>query len=90
MDNGMSHSMITYSCVAVNIIFIAVAYYFRYADCTVLILSLVTVASLATGIMYYTARKRKGRIEEFGTTPPAITSQILQLKNKSFSTQEQN
>jgi UDP-GlcNAc:undecaprenyl-phosphate/decaprenyl-phosphate GlcNAc-1-phosphate transferase len=91
MDNGMSHSMITYSCVAINIIFIAIAYYFRFVNCTVLILSLVTMASLCTGIMYFTARRRKVRIEEkFGTRQPAITSQILQLKNKSFSTPEQN
>jgi len=91
MDNGMTHSMITYSCVAVNIIFIAIAYYFRFADCTLLILSLVTLASLCTGIMYFTARRRKVRIDEkFGTRQPEITSKILQLKNKSFSTPEQN
>jgi len=83
--------MITYSCVAINVIFIAIAYYFRYANCTVLILSLVTMASLCTGVMYFTARRRKVRIEEkFGTGQPAITSQILQLKNKTFSTPEQN
>ena len=64
---------------------------FRFANCTVLILSLVTMASFCTGVMYFTARRRKVRIEEkFGTRQPAITSQILQLKNKSFSTPEQN
>jgi len=49
------------------------------------------MASFCTGVMYFTARRRKVRIEEkFGTGQPAITSQILQLKNKTFSTPEQN
>jgi UDP-N-acetylmuramyl pentapeptide phosphotransferase/UDP-N-acetylglucosamine-1-phosphate transferase len=91
MDNGMSHSMITYCCVGINIVFIAIAYYFRFVDCTVLILSLVTLASLFTGIMFFTARRRKIRIDEkYDNSQPAITPTILQLKNKSFSTPEQN
>ncbi len=91
MDNGMSHSMITYCCVGINIVFIAIAYYFRFVDCTILILSLVTLASLFTGIMFYTARKRKIRIDEkYSNSQAVITPTILQLKNKSFSTPEQN
>jgi UDP-GlcNAc:undecaprenyl-phosphate/decaprenyl-phosphate GlcNAc-1-phosphate transferase len=91
MDNGMSHSMITYTCVAVNLAFIGIAYYFRAVNCTTLILSLVSLASLLTGIMYYTSRKRKLRIaDKFGRQQPAISSKILQLKNKTFITPEQN
>jgi UDP-GlcNAc:undecaprenyl-phosphate/decaprenyl-phosphate GlcNAc-1-phosphate transferase len=91
IDNGMSHSMITYACVIANIIFIGIAYYFRFINCTALILALVGLASLLTGILFYTSRVRKARIaEQFGRQQPTITSKILQLKNKSFTTPEQN
>lgn len=85
MDHGMSHSAITYTLVGVNIVFIAAAYALRNLDCTWLIAILIGAASLFTGILFYTSRKHKLRIQErrMQLQDPELPSKILQLKNKT-------
>jgi hypothetical protein len=92
MDHGMSHSVITYSLVGVNILFIALAYMMRNMGCTWLILSIVSVASVSTGLLYFTSRRHKLRLQErrMQLQDPELTSKILQLKNKSYIHPEQN
>lgn len=92
MDHGMSHSMITYTLVGVNILFIAAAYALRGMSCTGLILLMITTASVFTGILFYTSRKHKLRIQErrMQLQDPELPSKILQIKNKSYIHPEQN
>lgn len=92
MDHGMSHSAITYTLVGVNILFIALAYVMRNMSCTWLILSIVSVASVSTGLLFFTSRRHKLRLQErrMQLQDPELTSKILQLKNKSFIHPEQN
>lgn len=92
MDHGMSASTITYTLVGVNILFIAAAYTLRDMSCTVLILSMIAVASLLTGILFYTSRKHKLRIQErrMQLQDPDLPSKILQIKNQPYIHPEQN
>jgi len=85
MDHGMSHSTITYTLVGMNILFIAAAYAMRNMNCTWVIALMIATASISTGILYYTSRRHKLRIQErrMQLQDPELTSKILQIKNKT-------
>jgi UDP-N-acetylmuramyl pentapeptide phosphotransferase/UDP-N-acetylglucosamine-1-phosphate transferase len=85
MDHGMSHSSITYTLVGMNILFIAAAYAMRNMNCTWVIALMIATASISTGILYYTSRRHKLRIQErrMQLQDPELTSKILQIKNKT-------
>lgn len=89
MDHNLSHSAITYICVAVNILFIGLAYACRNMNCTYLIIMLVSLISAFTGILFYT-RKRKAEPEQISLEDATLTSKILQLKKKTYIHPEQN
>jgi membrane protein DedA with SNARE-associated domain len=93
MDHGMSHSAITYTLVGMNILFIAAAYAMRNMNCTWVIALMIATASVSTGILYYTSRRHKLRIQErrMQLQDPELTSKILQIKNKTtYIRPEQN
>ena len=53
LARGMGHVEITSTCVIVNIVFIAVAYFGRSLGSTLLLLIMLTLASVGLGILYY-------------------------------------
>jgi UDP-GlcNAc:undecaprenyl-phosphate GlcNAc-1-phosphate transferase len=59
LDLGLSHKMIAFTCVATNILFIALAYSLRFAGSSIVMLTLGTVAIFIVGIVYYNKPKRK-------------------------------
>ncbi len=59
LDLGLSHKMIVCTCVAGNVIFIALAYYLRFAGTTMVILALSAVSLVVVSIIYYRRPKEK-------------------------------
>jgi UDP-N-acetylmuramyl pentapeptide phosphotransferase/UDP-N-acetylglucosamine-1-phosphate transferase len=59
LDLGLSHKMIACTCVATNILFIALAYSLRFAGSSILMLILCSVAIFIVGFVYYNKPKRK-------------------------------
>ena len=59
LDLGFSHKMIALTCIATNIIFIALAYFLRFTGTTMVILALSSVSLLLVSIIYYRRPKSK-------------------------------
>jgi UDP-GlcNAc:undecaprenyl-phosphate/decaprenyl-phosphate GlcNAc-1-phosphate transferase len=64
LDIGFTHRMITFTCVGVNIAFIAVAYFLRSLGTTTVIGILLVSAFAFLGIIYYSRPKNKTAINE--------------------------
>jgi len=92
MDLGLSHSVITYTLVGVNMLVIGAVYALRNMDCTALILGMTVLTSLFTAILFYTSRKHRIRVRErrMQLQSPDLTTKILQVKGKPFIQPEQN
>jgi UDP-N-acetylmuramyl pentapeptide phosphotransferase/UDP-N-acetylglucosamine-1-phosphate transferase len=92
LDKGLSHSAVTYTCVGLNLLFIAFAFYARDWGSTYVILTMIAFAAGGTAILFYS--KSRGRIYVEGKLSngePAITSQkILSFRKKNFVTPEDN
>ncbi len=72
LDIGFNHRMITFTCVTVNILFIATAYFFRHLGTTT-VLGILFIASFAfIGIVYYS--RPKGKISKPGSAVPGSAS----------------
>jgi UDP-GlcNAc:undecaprenyl-phosphate/decaprenyl-phosphate GlcNAc-1-phosphate transferase len=59
LDIGFSHRMVTFTCVSVNILFIATAYFLRHLGTTTLLGILLVSAFTFIGIIYYSRPKNK-------------------------------
>jgi hypothetical protein len=59
LDLGLSHKMVTITCVSINILFIALAYFLQGMGTTWVILSLAVCAVLFVSIVYYSRPKSK-------------------------------
>ena len=59
LDRGLSHSTITVTLVAVNLLFIFGVYELRAIDCTWLILGIFVIFFAVIGLLYYSRRRRK-------------------------------
>jgi hypothetical protein len=63
LDLGLSHRMVTITCVAVNISFIALAFFLRNLGTTMLMGILLSLSFLFIGIIYYSRPKNKPAIK---------------------------
>ncbi|RTL58612.1 MAG: undecaprenyl/decaprenyl-phosphate alpha-N-acetylglucosaminyl 1-phosphate transferase [Sphingobacteriales bacterium] len=59
LDRGLTHSMVTFSIVIANVIFAAVAYFFRYVGSTWLIFGMVSTGFSVISILFYTRPRPK-------------------------------
>jgi predicted outer membrane lipoprotein len=59
LDIGFTHRMITFTCVTVNIAFIAAAYFLRHLGTTTVLGILLAAAFAFIGIIYYSRPKTK-------------------------------
>jgi UDP-N-acetylmuramyl pentapeptide phosphotransferase/UDP-N-acetylglucosamine-1-phosphate transferase len=59
LDLGLSHKMITITCLSANLIFIALAYFLRFTGTTMVILALSSVSIILVGMVYYSRPKTK-------------------------------
>lgn len=57
LDLGLSHKMITFTCVSANILFIALAYFIRSTGTTMVMLILAAVATFIVSLVYYNRPK---------------------------------
>lgn len=84
LDMGLSHKMIVLTCVSTNILFIALAYFLRFAGTTAVFLVLATVATFMMSIVYFNRPKAKvfhtnGQLSEDSIIK---TRQIFTLANE--------
>jgi UDP-GlcNAc:undecaprenyl-phosphate GlcNAc-1-phosphate transferase len=88
LDKGMSHRGITFTLVAINLLFVAATYATRQLGCTLLILSIMGIFFTAIALLYYSRPKPRlfvaKTIEtEVGSTKivPLTKDTILEQKN---------
>ena len=65
LELGLSHKMISLTCLSGNIIFIALAYYLRFTGTTMVILALSGVSLAIVSIVYYNRLKIKAKLIAF-------------------------
>lgn len=92
LDKGLSHSSVTYTCVGLNLLFIAFAFYARDWGSTFVILTMIAVAAIGTAFLYYTNNRSRVFVDgKLGNNEPAITSQkILSFRKKNYVTPQDN
>jgi len=85
LDIGFNHRMITFTCVGVNIAFIAAAYFLRSLGSTTVIGILLVSAFAFIGIIYYSRPKNKSAINKniSNTTTIIKPRKILSLAPES-------
>jgi hypothetical protein len=59
LDLGFSHQKITITCVSLNVVFIAAAYFLRHLGTTIVVGILLTAALSLTSYVYYLRQKRR-------------------------------
>lgn len=92
LDKGLSHSAVTYVCVALNLLFIAFAYYARHLGSTTVISIMVAVASLGTALLFFSKSRTRLVVEgKFGEGEATISSQrVLSFRRKTHPSPEDN
>ncbi len=61
LELGLSHKMISLTCLVTNILFIALAYFLRFTGTTMVILALSAVSLAIVSIVYYSRPKAKSK-----------------------------
>lgn len=59
LDNGLSHAAVTFTCVAINVCFIVMAWLGRSLGPNYLLLALISLAFTGIGLLYYNKNRRK-------------------------------
>jgi UDP-N-acetylmuramyl pentapeptide phosphotransferase/UDP-N-acetylglucosamine-1-phosphate transferase len=92
LDKGLSHSAVTYTCVSVNLMFIAFAYLCRDWGCTNIILVMVGIASAGTALLFFTKpRTSVFPNGELGSNQqPIATPRVLSFRKKTYVAPEDN
>jgi UDP-N-acetylmuramyl pentapeptide phosphotransferase/UDP-N-acetylglucosamine-1-phosphate transferase len=92
LDKGLTHSAVTYVCVATNMLFIAFAFYARHWGPTMVIAIMVAVASLITAILFYSKPRTRVVVGgKFSEGEEAIGAQrILSFRRKTQPSPEDN
>jgi len=84
LDLGLSHRMVTLTCVAVNISFIAMAFFLRGLGTTVLLGILLLSAFIFIGIIFYSRPKSKTAVNESISNAGILKShKILNLASEA-------
>ena len=74
LDIGFNHRMITFTCVAANIVFIAMAYFLRNLGTTAVLGILLASAFSFIGVIYYSRPKAKSKTQKSNTVSNPILS----------------
>lgn len=84
LDLGLSHKMVTLTCVSVNIAFIAMAFFLRNLGTTPVLGILLLSAFIFIGIIYYSRPKNKNAVNENIANRDIIKShKILKLASEA-------
>jgi UDP-GlcNAc:undecaprenyl-phosphate/decaprenyl-phosphate GlcNAc-1-phosphate transferase len=92
LDKGLSHSAVTYTCVGLNLLFIAFAFYARDWGSTYIILIMIAVAAAGTGLLYYSNNRYRIYVEgnQNGGEPAITAEKILSFRKKNIVAPEDN
>lgn len=92
LDKGLTHSAVTYVCVATNMLFIAFAFYARHWGPTMVIGIMVTVASLITAILFYSKPRTRMVVGgKFSEGEEAVGAhRVLSFRRKTQPSPEDN
>ena len=84
LDLGLSHRMVTITCVSVNISFIAIAFFLRNLGTTSVLGILLLSAFIFIGIIYFSRPKNKNSVKESVANSNIIKShKILKLASEA-------
>lgn len=85
LDLGMSHRMVTITCVATNILFIVLAWFLRHMGTTTVLSILLLSAFIFIGVIYFSRPKNKGSVSETIANSSIIKSRkILSLASEAL------
>jgi UDP-N-acetylmuramyl pentapeptide phosphotransferase/UDP-N-acetylglucosamine-1-phosphate transferase len=79
LDKGLSHTSITLTCLAINIAFVAMAWFARDLNATVLLGAMLLLAFGGLAVIYYTRPKQKLFVSSKGSNGAAIHSSKSKL-----------
>jgi UDP-GlcNAc:undecaprenyl-phosphate GlcNAc-1-phosphate transferase len=83
LDLGLSHRMVTFTCVAVNMVCIAMAFFLRHMGTTTVLGILLLSAFIFIGVVYYSRPKNKNAVNESIANAGIIKShKILNLASE--------
>lgn len=85
LDLGLNHRMVTFTCVAANIVFIAMAYFLRHLGTTTLLGILLVSAFIFIGVIYYSRPKNRAITKNNHNTSIPSTSIIKSHKILSLA-----
>jgi UDP-GlcNAc:undecaprenyl-phosphate/decaprenyl-phosphate GlcNAc-1-phosphate transferase len=85
LDLGLNHRMVAFTCVAANIVFIALAYFLRHLGTTTLLGILLVSAFIFIGVIYYSRPKNRAIAKNKSNTSIANTSIIKSHKILSLA-----
>lgn len=85
LDLGLNHRMVTFTCVAANIVFIALAYFLRHLGTTTLLGILLVSAFIFIGVIYYSRPKNRAIAKNNSNTSIPSTSIIKSHKILSLA-----
>jgi UDP-N-acetylmuramyl pentapeptide phosphotransferase/UDP-N-acetylglucosamine-1-phosphate transferase len=84
LDLGLSHRMVTLTCVSINITFIAMAFFLRNLGTTSVLGILLLSAFIFIGIIYYSRPKNKNAVKESVANSDILKShKILKLASEA-------
>lgn len=93
LRKGMGHSAITFSCVAVNLAFIILAYNFRHIGPTYLTLSVLLVAFVCLGLLFYRSSRSRMYVSKKANNPDIelqLSSKVVTLTKEATTVERNN
>ncbi len=92
LDSGLSHPAVTFTCVAINIAFIGLAWLAQPLGPNFLMLVILSLSFTGLGLLYYKKSRRKMVIAKTiaGTTELKTVSRIVTLTKETSSVADQN
>lgn len=92
LDRGLSHAAVTFTCVSINIVFIAMAYLGKSLGPNYLLLIMLTLSFAGIGMLYYAKPRRKMVIAKRsdGATELKTASKVVTLTKEAPPAVEQN
>ncbi|MBA2498704.1 MAG: undecaprenyl/decaprenyl-phosphate alpha-N-acetylglucosaminyl 1-phosphate transferase [Chitinophagaceae bacterium] len=91
LDKGFSHTHVTLCCTAINIMFIALAYFGRHIGPNYIMLIMLLIAFTALGVMYFHRTRRKVIMSTYnlskaiGSNEIKQTSKVIALKQEAVA-----
>ena len=85
LDRGLSHAAVTFTCVGINIVFIAMAYLGKSLGPNYLLLIMLTLSFIGLGMLYYARPRRKMVIAKRsdGATELKTASKVVTLTKET-------